>query len=339
VRAPLLAAVLALLLAGPASGARIYWGARIAGNVYGTGDAPFDWTAVTDFKHSTGGKAPSIIHFYSSFAHCISSGCDFYRFNTTAFERVRQHGMIPMLSWSAASAPISKNEPAFQNADIVAGRYDAYITAWAKAAKAWGHPFFLRLDREMNGPWYPWSPGVNGNTAADFVAAWRHIHDIFTSVGATNATWVWCPNVDPNKKFTPFANVYPGAAYVNWTCLDGYNFGTTWRSFDTIFHSSYLALTGSVAPTKPLMIGEVASAEAGGSKAAWITNTLATQLPLKHPKVKAFVWFNVYSEGHEWPIESSLSSQRAFAKAIASSYYAPSATSLAALPSSPIQAP
>jgi hypothetical protein len=31
------------------------------------------------------------------------------------------------------------------------------------------HPHEL----EFNGSWYPWSIGVNGNTAADYVAAWR----------------------------------------------------------------------------------------------------------------------------------------------------------------------
>jgi beta-mannanase len=59
----------------------------------------------------------------------------------------------------------------------------------------------------MNGTWSPWAVGVNGNTAAHYVAAWRHVHRIFTKVGATNATWVWCPNVDPNAMFTPFRTV------------------------------------------------------------------------------------------------------------------------------------
>jgi len=31
----------------------------------------------------------------------------------------------------------------------------------------------------MNGKWQPWSIGVNGNTAAQYVTAWRHAHDIF----------------------------------------------------------------------------------------------------------------------------------------------------------------
>ena len=74
------------------------------------------------------------------------------------------------------------------------------------------------------------------------------------------------------------------------------------------------------------MIGEVASAEQGGSKAAWITDALGTELPKNFPQVKAVLWFNwnVLEKGTRWPweIESSAASQQAFATGINSSYYA-----------------
>ena len=38
------------------------------------------------------------------------------------------------------------------------------------------------------------------------------------------------PNVDPNNKYTPYDQLYPGNAYVDWTCLDGYNKDGTNRS-------------------------------------------------------------------------------------------------------------
>ena len=31
----------------------------------------------------------------------------------------------------------------------------------------------------MNGWWWPWSEQLNGNNPGEFVAAWRHVHDIF----------------------------------------------------------------------------------------------------------------------------------------------------------------
>jgi Glycosyl hydrolase family 26 len=330
VRALVAALLLTLVLAGPASASRIYWGAWIGPQFTGT-SAPFDWRAERKFIEMVK-RRPSIVHFYSPFAHgCESDGCSFYRFNRRAFARVRRHGMIPMISWSSASTPIQRHEPDFQNADIVAGRYDRYIRRWARAARDWGHPFFLRFNREMNGTWYPWAAGVNGNTAADFVAVWRHVHRIFAKVGAANATWVWCPNVDPGAIFTPFGKVYPGRRYVNWTCLDGYNFGTPWRSFDVTYHRSYRILTHRLARRKPLIIGEVASVEAGGSKARWIRRMLRSRLPSRYPRVKGFLWFNARAGGHNWPIESSRGSKRAFRRDIAAHRYAPASRKLSRL--------
>ena len=211
---------------------------------------------------------------------------------------------------------------------IANGTYDASLQAWAQAAKQWGHPFFLVLDEEMNGTWYPYSPGVNGNTAADFVAAWRHMHDVFDSVGATNVTWVWCPNVDVNGNY-PMNQLYPGDAYVDWTGLIGYNWGPAgdiWYSAYDLFSRSYANIV-QLAPSKPIFIAEIGSVEDGGSKAAWITDLLTVQLPQNFPQIKALVWFNwrTNEKGQFWPweFESSPSSQAAFESGIASSYYAP----------------
>ncbi len=117
----------------------------------------------------------------------------------------------------------------------------------------------------MNGGWFPWSEGVNGNKSGEFVTAWRHVHDIFTSVGATNVTWVWCPNIDPTNDFQNLESLYPGDEYVDWTGLDGYNWGTNpakpdrWRSFDQLYKSTYDTIVKAVAPSKPLMISEIGS--------------------------------------------------------------------------------
>ena len=100
-----------------------------------------------------------------------------------------------------------------------------YLRQYASEAKAWGHPFFLRFASEMNGSWVSWSERHSGNSAGQFVQAWRHVHDIFTSVGATNVTWVWCPNTE-NAYTTPLEDLYPGNAYVDWAGIDGYNFST-----------------------------------------------------------------------------------------------------------------
>ncbi len=178
----------------------------------------------------------------------------------------------------------------------------------------------------MNGAWFPWSEGVNGNQPGEFVAAWRHVHDIFTAVGATNATWVWCPNVDPTGKLQDLAPLYPGDDYVDWTGLDGYNWGTNpaspdrWRSFDQLFDSTYDQIVETIAPSKPLVIGEIGSTEYGGSKADWIGEALS-RLPTNYPKLRGLLWFEKFDDGMDWPIETSSSATSAFASGIQNPSY------------------
>ena len=205
--------------------------------------------------------------------------------------------------------------------DIAAGAYDASLTTWAQAVKAWGKPFLLRWNWEMNGTWFPWGAQAKTEPAA-FVASWRRFHDIVSSAGATNVTWVWCPNLDFSGS-TPLESLYPGDAYVDWTCLDGYNQGSSSISFASLFSASYNHLL-QIAPSKPIMVGETGSYEYGGAKAQWIADAL-TSLPGLFPKVRAYVWFNwrIFHNGtwKDWHIESSPSSQAAFAVGIGSPYF------------------
>jgi beta-mannanase len=250
----------------------------------------------------------------------ISWGSDFYSkqfcagycdFQTANFDAVRSYGAVPVFSW----APTFSTRKVDRK--IATGSQDAYITQWAKAAKAWGHPFFLRFAWEMNGQWFPWGIGSNGlkNTPAEYRAMWRHVYNIFQRVGARNATWVWCPNwSSPPYTYTPVSNLWPGKSYVNWTCLDGYNADDPWLSFDRIYRSSYQTLM-KIAPDKPVMFGELSSTERGGSKAQWIRNMFSL-LPKRYPSVRAIIWFEGKFIGpggrQDWVVESSRSSKRAF---------------------------
>jgi cell division septation protein DedD len=304
----------------------IYWGAWIGDQLTGN-QAPWDMNAVTKFEQLAG-KNLSIVNFSAPFANC-SSSCSFYNFPATEFSNIRSHGAIPLFSWGSQSIPLPSNlsEPNFQLSDLISGRYDSFIRSFATAAKNWGHPFFLRFNWEMNGNWFAWMEGVNGNQTGESVTAWRHVHDIFTEVGATNAKWVWCPNVDPDHRFRSLSSVYPGDQYVDWTGLDGYNAGTNpnkpdrWRTFDQLFKSSYEQIVNTIAPSKPMMVSEVGSTESGGSKATWIREMLSS-IPVSYPKVRGLVWFDKNEGGMDWPIESSTSATSAFASGIQDPSYA-----------------
>jgi len=277
----------------------------------------------------TAGKKLSIVNFSAPFANCSSSNCSFYNFPTNEFNSIRAHGSIPFYSWGSQSIPMPANlsEPDFQLADVIAGSHDAFIRRFAEAARDWGHPFFLRFNWEMNGSWFAWMEGVNGNKAGESVTAWRHVHDIFNEVGATNATWVWCPNVDPDKQLRGLASLYPGDAYVDWTGLDGYNWGTNparsdrWRSFDSLYRSTYDQITQTIAPSKPMIVGEVGSSEFGGSKASWLKDMLS-RVPVSYPKIRGLLYFEKYDDGMDWPLSTSTSAAAAFASGIQNPVYA-----------------
>ena len=327
-RATLVAVVLALLalvVLAPATATAkkkskpraIYWGAVIGKQLTGE-SAPFDMRAIDVFERKAR-KGISLLSFSSPFFDCIELPCVPYHFPKAIAERLRLRGIIPFLSWASQSVPASLQQPNFTLASVASGAHDAYIREFADQAHDWNRPFFLRFDAEMNGFWFPWGAGVNGNKPGDFVAAWRHVHDIFNEMGATKATWVWCPNVDFTRSLTPLKKLYPGDEYVDWTCLDGFNWGSTrnsagWQSFTHVFHSTYKRVV-KIAPNKPMVIGEVASEERGGSKPDWIKNMFQI-IPQRYKKVRAVIWFNEKDQGMDWPMESSNASMNAFRKAI-----------------------
>lgn len=311
----------------------VYWGVAIQG-------VPTDMTKLYAFEDKVK-KRVSIVHW----GHPWAVNGAYREFLEGEYTNLRAHGAIPMISWASWDSSVGGSQPEYQLRDIYQGKHDPFIRQWANDAKAWRYPLFLRFNHEMNGWWFPWSEQLNGNQPGDFVKAWRHVHDIFAQVGASNVTWVWCVNATGYPQLTPPEQLYPGDAYVDWVAIDGYNFGADgtdgWKTFSQVFKRMYGEII-TIAPNKPIMIAEIASSEDGGplgrpdSKAAWIADAFAVQLPQNFPKIKAVVWFNsnVSNSTREWPIESSQASIAAFSSALGSGYY--SANEFADLSTSPI---
>lgn len=286
-----------------------YWGAQLEGS-------PLDTNILAEFERVTGRRL-DIIHW----GHAWAQNGQEQDFPVAEMDAARAHGSIALLDWATWDRSKGINQPDYRLADVYSGKYDQYVRKWALAAKDWGHPFFLRFNHEMNGWWFPWSESLNGNKPGDYVKAWRHVHDIFASAGATNVVWVWSPNVLGNPRLTPLEEIYPGDAYVDWVAMDGFNWGSDngsyWQTFADVFQYTYDQLA-SLVPDKPFMIAEVASSEAGGpsgspaSKAAWIRD-MFTDLP-NFPRVKAVMWFNTL-DGHQeysWLLTSSPDAIQAF---------------------------
>lgn len=339
---PLLVALLLGLPATPASGkselmitgGHLYWGATLYGKPPDTVNFQ-PGGLYANFETNIARKGMSIIAWGAPWEYPSGS---MLRFQTSYFNNVRLHGSIPMLHWGSWASCCGVLQPKYTLSNVTRGDFDSFIRQWATDAKTWGYPFFLRFNWEMNGNWqFPWSVQLNQNNPAQFINAWRHVHNIFTQIGATNATWVWCPNISGSTT-TPMAQVYPGDAYVDWSCLDGYNQFTRnkmpWLSFDQVYKGDTTLVSGSknsyqeittVAPYKPLMIGEVGSLEygdGGAKKGDWMRQMLA-DIPINFPRIKALVYFNWDDKNVAvtWPIESSAASQAGFSAGIQASNY------------------
>jgi beta-mannanase len=274
----------------------------------GTPGGPFA-AAELDEVASLAGEAPSIILSYKDFNQAPP---------LAELDAVRARGAVTLLTWEPWAWGGGTDQPAYTLDNIAAGNFDARLSEWGRSLAAWGHPVMLRFGHEMNGNWYPWSEQVNGNGSGDYVAAWRHVHGVVTAAGATNVTWVWNPNV-PYWGSIPLAGLYPGNAYVDAVALDGYNWGTSaswssWTAPSQLFGDG-LAQLRALAPGKPILIAETASAEQGGSKADWIT-ALFSYLNAQ-PDVTAVTWFH-YNKETDWRINSSPAAADAFRQAIAS---------------------
>jgi glycosyl hydrolase family 26 len=293
---------------GPPAAGRVAVGAFVPG-------AAQDPSLIDAYAQKAGRK-PVIVSWYREWKQ--------QAFVSRTLDAIALRGAIPMITWEPyKAASWNRYDPGkgtyYPPRSIAAGKYDRYIRASALDAKRWGRPIFVRFAHEMNGAWYPWGAGVNGNTAADYKNAWRHVVKTFRSVGAQKVRWVWGPNTDDDGEL-PFKRFYPGDRWVDWVGLSGFNWGGPWewQSAAAIYGHSYRAILQLTA--KPIVIAEMAAGERGGNKAKWIKRTFGRDLPtFKH--IRAVVWFNGQDRWANWDIDSSVASLAAFRSAIAAPNY------------------
>jgi beta-mannanase len=258
-----------------------------------------------DLSHLSGleqqiGQHVSLLHWYQQWG----GDPQWTSLRQSDLQATADHRAVAFITWEPWDPQQPQTNP-FPLKDIAAGRFDAHLDAWARGLRQFGRPVYLSFGHEMNEPTYPWGRGVNGNAPADYVAAYRHVHDRLVSGGAGNVRWVWTLDggADPAQQ-PPASAYYPGDAYVDWLGTDTHNFGTTtagvgglppgppgstWRSAQDTIGRGYDTVA-AVNGTKPIMLAEVGSAEQGGDKAAWIRDA-ATLIPQRFGRIRAVAWF------------------------------------------------
>jgi len=253
------------------------------------------------------------------------------RFPSRAIETIDRLGSVAVVTWEPwvkdfdeslrpNLPPLAEREYASLSA-IARGDYDFYIVPWAQDAAKFGKPMFLRFAHEMNDPYrYPWGP-QNGNRPADFIAAWKHVHAIFTKMNATNVLWVWSPHIS----MPWFEYYYPGPEYVDWVATGILNYGNVapwsrWWTFHQILEKSYGTLRGF---NKPLMITEFGTLTSGGDASQWYADAFR-DLRDKYGGIRAVVFFNqkndvtLSSTPLDWSVLQSVGATTVTRRALAS---------------------
>lgn len=162
-----------------------------------------------------------------------------------------------LLSWESKWwGGTKKQQPTWKQ--IAAGELDrTVIDVQARRVKDYGEKVFLSFDLEMDT-----RTPANG-TPADYVKAYRHIHDRFRELGVDNVVWTWI-----TTGYLDHADVikamYPGDDYVDWVAYNQYNYyrchGTGWLTFAQTQDATHEWIRKNISDDKPLMLSEFGTA-------------------------------------------------------------------------------
>ena len=242
--------------------------------VYVTG-IPHSYQPVREFVGATGVR-PNLLLYYSAWWEPFRA-----RFAATA----ARHGAVPLVQINPAHVRL---------AAIAAGRYDSYLDRFAAEISAYRRPVIVGFGHEMNAQWSKW--GYRHASSEAFVAAWRHIVDVFRIVGVRNVTWMWTINViDAHANSLAPRPWWPGAKYVDWVGIDGYYRRPAWR-FAALFGPTIKAVHELT--RDPILISETGVAPRAG-KAGKISNLFAG---VRSYGLLGLVWFDAVAH-QDWRID------------------------------------
>lgn len=215
----------------------------------------------------------------------------------------KARGKELLIAWM----PILNGGVAVKFSEILAGRYDAYITQFITQAKAYGYPVTLRFAHEMNLGKLVWSVGKGGPTSTDeFIAVWKYIYAIKQRLAATNVSMAWCISNADLDLANPAERYWPGAAVVDKMGFDTYS-GWDGRPLTTptkLIKPNYDRLT-ALSPVLPILICELGcratTAGEAYTKSQWYTDLFAmTGMPNL-----TNIYFFSKSKEQDWRLDSS----------------------------------
>lgn len=233
----------------------------------------------------------------------MTLGGTFYSPYNGAVFQSQYNTITPLESiWSAQSTPFVNIEILDSAASIAAGNHDAAISNWADHIETWlamggGRSLIVAPLQEMNGDWVPY-----GLDPTNFKAAYAKFVDAIRSRGLdeTKVRFAFAPNGWTDPTDPGISEYYPGDATVDFIGISAYNFGTDpafagawppeWQDAAAAM-GPYLDILRTIAPDKPYIIAQTASAQVGGDREAWLPATY--EYLANDPNVVAIVYFNI----------------------------------------------
>jgi mannan endo-1,4-beta-mannosidase len=211
-------------------------------------------------------------------------------FKATFATQAADHNAVPLIQIEPGRTSL---------AAIAAGNYDTYLKTFATAVAYFGaktgHGVIIGFGHEPNGPWYPW--GWRHVNPAIWVAAWRHVVDVFRQQGADNVTWLWTVNIIATRSGVPSPDPWwPGSSYVTWVGIDGYYYKPSW-TFASLFGPTIRAVRART--LSPILISETGVAPVA-NQSAKIANLFAG---IRSYGMLGFVWFDAKRK-EDWRIRS-----------------------------------
>ena len=265
------------------------------------------------------GQQPDIVMFYLQWPS--PADIDGAGFPSASVRAIRDTGALACITWEPMHIE-SGEEKTIPVSAVTNGAYDAYIRTFARQAADYGNPVVVRFAHEMNISRYHWGTlekGYGSRSPGVYRELFRYVVDLCRDEGGTNILWVFCPNAEsapaPSEEnattWNTIHNYYPGGAYVDILGLDGYNWGFSrnkkehgWTSrpqtFATIFEKPARQIR-KLAPQKPLIIFETASAGNTSEKSDWLSEAFKASTILD---IHGIIWFQADKEtGWALPVD------------------------------------
>jgi beta-mannanase len=117
--------------------------------------------------------------------------------------RIAADGAVPLISWKCSGVPDDL---------ITSGQADSVITDFAAHLHQLGVPVLLEVFPNANDGSAATAACLGAGGPAGYVAAFRHVHDLFAAAGAANVSFLWTVSGGGSSA----NDFYPGGDVVDW---------------------------------------------------------------------------------------------------------------------------